>query len=66
MERISETLLTALRASDYPKLTTSDAFQNAVRRLVRLMRFPFGDAEFFLGMLRQIVWKLGKKNSSEP
>lgn len=65
MERISETLLTALRASDYPKLTTSDAFQNAVRRLVRLMHFPSGDAEFFLGMLRQILWKLGKKNSGE-
>ncbi|MGO8795626.1 MAG: RNA methyltransferase [Candidatus Sulfotelmatobacter sp.] len=60
MERISEALLTALRTSDYPKITTSDAFQNAVRRLVRLMRFPSGDAEFFLGMLRQMIWKMKK------
>ncbi len=37
-ERITETLLTALRASDYPKLNTSKSFHSAVRRLVRRMR----------------------------
>jgi tRNA/rRNA methyltransferase len=66
MERISEVLLSALRASDYPKVTTSDAFQNAIRRLVRLMHFASGDAEFFLGLLRQIIWKLGKNAGNEP
>jgi TrmH family RNA methyltransferase len=62
VERIHETLLTALKASGYPKLNTSASFQGAVRRMVRRLRMQSGDAEFLLGMLRQIVWKL-KKNS---
>jgi TrmH family RNA methyltransferase len=62
-ERITETLLTALRASDYPKLNTSKSFHSAVRRLVRRMRMEQGDAEFFLGMLRQMVWKLNQNES---
>ena len=35
VERITETLFTALRASGYPKLNSSDSFEGAVRRLVR-------------------------------
>jgi TrmH family RNA methyltransferase len=58
VERITETLLTALHASGYPKLNTSDSFQAAVRRLVRRLHLQSGDAEFFLGMLRQMVWKM--------
>ena len=58
VERITETLLTALHASGYPKLNTSDSFQGAVRRLVRRLHLQSGDAEFFLGMLRQMVWKM--------
>jgi tRNA/rRNA methyltransferase len=60
VERITETLLTALRASGYPKLNTSDSFEGAVRRLVRRLHLQTGDAEFFLGMLRQMVWKMTK------
>ena len=58
VERITETLLTALRASGYPKLNSSDSFEGAVRRLVRRLRLQTGDAEFLLGMLRQMVWKM--------
>jgi tRNA/rRNA methyltransferase len=65
VERIHETLLTALRASNYPKLNSSDSFDGAVRRLVRRLRLQTGDAEFFLGMLRQIVWKLKKSTQLE-
>jgi TrmH family RNA methyltransferase len=61
VERITETLFEALRASDYPKLNSSDSFEGAVRRLVRRLHLQTGDAEFFLGMLRQMVWKM--KNS---
>jgi TrmH family RNA methyltransferase len=64
-ERIHETLLTALRASGYPKLNSSDSFEGAVRRLVRRLRLHTGDAEFLLGMLRQIVWKLKKSDQAE-
>ena len=65
VERIHETLLTALRASSYPKLNSSDSFEGAVRRLVRRLRLKTGDAEFLLGMLRQIVWKLKKSHQAE-
>ena len=61
VERIHETLLTALRASGYPKLNSSDSFEGAVRRLVRRLHLQTGDAEFLLGMLRQVVWKLENK-----
>jgi len=61
VERITETLLTALRASGYPKLNSSDSFEGAVRRLVRRLDLQTGDAEFLLGMLRQMVWKMKTK-----
>jgi TrmH family RNA methyltransferase len=61
VERITETLFEALRVSGYPKLNSSDSFEGAVRRLVRRLHLQTGDAEFFLGMLRQMVWKM--KNS---
>jgi len=64
IERIYETLLAALQASDYPKLNSSDTFQSAVRRMVFRLRLHSGDAEFLLGMLRQIVWKLGRQNKA--
>ena len=65
VERIYETLLTALEASGYPKLNSSDTFQAAVRRMVHRLRLHSGDAEFLLGMLRQIVWKLKKRDRKD-
>jgi TrmH family RNA methyltransferase len=67
VERIHETLLEALQASDHPKLNSSDTFQSAVRRMVYRLGLHSGDAEFLLGMLRQVVWKLqqGKKHNRD-
>jgi TrmH family RNA methyltransferase len=65
VERITETLLEALRASGYPKLNSSDSFEGAVRRLVRRLHLQTGDAEFLLGMLRQMVWKMKKGGAPE-
>jgi tRNA/rRNA methyltransferase len=65
VERITETLLTALRASGYPKLNSSDSFEGAVRRLVRRLHLQTGDAEFLLGMIRQMVWKLKNNDRVE-
>jgi TrmH family RNA methyltransferase len=66
LERITDALLDALRASEYPKLNTSKTFHAAVRRLVRRLRLQPGDAEFLLGMLRQMLWKMAKnKNKNE-
>ena len=64
VERIYEALLTALQASDYPKLNSSDTFQSAVRRMAFRLRLHTGDAEFLLGMLRQIVWKLDQQKKT--
>jgi len=64
VERITETLFAALRASGYPKLNSSNSFEGAVRRLVRRLNLQTGDAEFLLGMLRQMVWKM--KKNEEP
>lgn len=61
MGRITETLMEALRASEYPKLNTSASFHGAVRRMIRRLQVQTGDAEFLLGMLRQMVWKMGQK-----
>lgn len=63
VERITDTLLIALRASQYPKLTTSKSFHAAIRRVLRRLHMEQGDAEFLLGMLRQMIWKMKR---SEP
>jgi tRNA/rRNA methyltransferase len=65
IERITDTLLEALRASEYPKLNTSKSFHGAVRRVIRRLRMQKGDAELLLGMLRQIIWKLGKSRDKD-
>ena len=64
IERITDTLLVALRASEYPKVNTSKSFHAAVRRVIRRLHLQQGDAEFLLGMLRQMIWKI-KKNADE-
>jgi len=61
LERITEALFAALRASGYPKLNSSDSFESAVRRMVRRLHLDSGDSEFLLGMLRQMVWKIEKE-----
>jgi TrmH family RNA methyltransferase len=63
VERITDTLLVALRASEYPKLNTSKSFHAAVRRVITRLSLQQGDAEFLLGMLRQMIWKI-KKNEN--
>jgi TrmH family RNA methyltransferase len=65
LERVYETLLAALEVSEYPKLNTSDTFHAAVRRMVYRLSLHSGDAEFLLGMLRQIVWKLRQQSKIE-
>jgi TrmH family RNA methyltransferase len=65
IERVYETLLAALQASDYPKLNASDTFQAAVRRMVYRLHLHSADAEFLLGMLRQIIWRLENRDKAE-
>jgi TrmH family RNA methyltransferase len=55
-ERVTEVLMEALLASGY--LQRSAAAQDKLRRLVRRLDLRAEDAEIWLGMLRQIAWKL--------
>jgi tRNA/rRNA methyltransferase len=51
-------LLDALHASGYLDPRTAAAGEGKIRRLVRRLNLPAADAEIWLGMLRQIAWKL--------
>jgi TrmH family RNA methyltransferase len=58
VERITEMLLEALRASGFlSRRRVADADQR-IRRLVRRLNLPARDAVIWLGILRQILWKL--------
>lgn len=58
IERITEILSEALRASGYVKPRAASAAEEKFRRLVRRLNLPAEDADVWLGMLRQILWKL--------
>ena len=58
VERISEVLLEALRASGYVNPHAEALTEDKVRRLVRRLSLQAGDAELWLGMLRQMLWKI--------
>ena len=62
LERITRLLLDALRVSGY--LKPGAAAEDKVRRLVRHLNLPASDAQLWLGMLRQIAWKLGSPKRS--
>ena len=63
VERISKVLLEALHLSGYvnPKSLTST--QERVRRLVRRLNLSSDDAELWLGIYRQMLWKMKDRKS---
>ena len=60
LDRITSMLFDALRASGYLEQDTAAAKEEKIRRMVRRLDLSASDAEVWLGMLRQIVWKLGR------
>ena len=58
VERLTESLLEALRLSGYIKPQTESSVPMNIRRLLRRQKLTGPDAEVWLGMLRQILWKL--------
>lgn len=58
IERITEILSQALRFSGYMKPRAGEVAEEKPRRLVRRLNLPAEDADVWLGMLRQILWKL--------
>jgi TrmH family RNA methyltransferase len=58
LERITAMLLEALRASGSLQTRSAARTEEKVRRLIHRHKLSDNDAEFWLGMLRQIGWKL--------
>jgi TrmH family RNA methyltransferase len=58
VERFSALLIELLGASGYVRPRTAASTEQKIRRLVRRLNLPARDAEVWLGMLRQIEWKL--------
>jgi tRNA/rRNA methyltransferase len=66
VERITTMLLEALRASGFlSRRSVADADQR-IRRVVRRLNLPARDAVIWLGMLRQILWKLHSAEKPKP
>ncbi len=59
-EQITRLLLEVLERSGYINPVTAVSAENKVRRLVRRLEVSARDAPVVLGMLRQILWKIGQ------
>ncbi len=65
LERITTLLLEALQTSGFlDRRRVSDADER-IRRLVRRLRLPERDAVIWLGMLRQMLWKMNEGKKGE-
>jgi TrmH family RNA methyltransferase len=58
LERITAMLVDALRASGYLGERSVPAKEEKIRRMVRRLELSSADAELWLGMLRQMLWKM--------
>jgi len=58
LERITTTLLEAMRGSGYLDRRPIADVEERMRRRIRRLNLPARDAVVWLGILRQIVWKL--------
>jgi tRNA/rRNA methyltransferase len=58
-EQVTTMLLEILRKSGYTNPVTEGSTEEKVRRLVRRLDIAGRDAPVLMGMLRQILWKIG-------
>jgi TrmH family RNA methyltransferase len=58
IERLTLMLLDSLRASGYLGQSSVAAKEEKIRRMVRRLNLSVRDADVWLGMLRQMVWKM--------
>jgi len=63
LERVTLLLLEVLEKSGYVHPRTSGSTEEKIRRLVRRLDLTARDAEVWLGMLRQILWKVGQASA---
>jgi TrmH family RNA methyltransferase len=64
-ERITELLIEALRASGYLGQRPAAVKEEKIRRMVRRLNLSSTDAELWLGMLRQMAWKIKSGNDDQ-
>jgi tRNA C32,U32 (ribose-2'-O)-methylase TrmJ len=58
VERVTHALFEILQASGYVKPRAAAATEENLRRMIRRMELNANDTDMWLGMLRQIAWKL--------
>jgi TrmH family RNA methyltransferase len=58
LDRLTASLCEALRISGYFAPAAGAVAEQNIRRLVYRLKLPINDAEVWLGLLRQILWKL--------
>ncbi len=61
LEQITNMLLDVLRQSGYVNPLIAGSTEEKVRRMVRRLPLNYRDAPVLMGMLRQVLWKLGEK-----
>ena len=61
VDRIGDLLVEALQVSGYLKDLTAESAEQKIRRMVRRLRLTESDAHVWLGMLRQMLWKLRRE-----
>jgi tRNA/rRNA methyltransferase len=66
VERINAMLTEVLHASGYLSRRSSKDSADRIRRLVRRLKLPARDVSYWLGILRQIAWKLGTRKDVAP
>jgi len=65
LERITTMLIDGLRASGYLGERSVAAKEEKVRLMVRRLELSSADAELWLGMLRQMLWKMKRPGSGQ-
>lgn len=58
IDRIADLLVEALHLSGYIRDLTTESGEQKTRRMIRRLQLTGNDAQAWLGMLRQILWKL--------
>jgi TrmH family RNA methyltransferase len=62
LERVTQILLDVLERSGFVIRGNEVQGEERIRRLVRRMQLTSGDAEMWLGILRQILWRIESKD----
>ncbi|HEX7423488.1 MAG TPA: TrmJ/YjtD family RNA methyltransferase [Terriglobales bacterium] len=65
VERLTQALFKVLGASGYVRPRAAAATEENLRRMVRRMELNANDTDLWLGMLRQIAWKLGANEKND-